>query len=44
MVANFRQGGAAINQLCKLQGLGLKVYELALEQPTGDITEATCSR
>ncbi len=39
MVANFRQGGAAINQLCKLQGLGLKVYELALEQPTGDITE-----
>ncbi len=39
MVANFRNGGAAINQLCKAFGLGLKVYELALSVPTRDITE-----
>jgi nicotinate-nucleotide--dimethylbenzimidazole phosphoribosyltransferase len=39
MVANFRAGGAAINQICKTFDLSLKVYELALEQPTGDITE-----
>jgi nicotinate-nucleotide--dimethylbenzimidazole phosphoribosyltransferase len=39
MVANFRNGGAAINQLCKAFGLGLKVFELALEMPTRDITE-----
>jgi len=38
MVANFASGGAAINQLCKTFNLGLKVFELALEQPTGDIT------
>ena len=38
MVANFAAGGAAINQICKSFDLGLKVYELALEQPTGDIT------
>jgi nicotinate-nucleotide--dimethylbenzimidazole phosphoribosyltransferase len=39
MVANFANGGAAINQVCKTFDLGLKVYELALEAPTGDITE-----
>jgi nicotinate-nucleotide--dimethylbenzimidazole phosphoribosyltransferase len=39
MVANFASGGAAINQICKSFDLGLKVYELALEMPTGDITE-----
>jgi nicotinate-nucleotide--dimethylbenzimidazole phosphoribosyltransferase len=39
MVANFRNGGAAINQICKSFDLGLKVFELALEKPTGDITE-----
>ena len=39
MVANFQAGGAAINQICKTFDLSLKVYELALEQPTGDITE-----
>ena len=39
MVANFAAGGAAINQICKLNNIGLKVYELALELPTGDITE-----
>jgi nicotinate-nucleotide--dimethylbenzimidazole phosphoribosyltransferase len=40
MVANFQAGGAAINQICKTFDISLKVYELALEQPTGDITEA----
>src|SRR5579871_1796292 len=39
MVANFTSGGAAINQICKTFDLSLKVYELALEQPTGDFTE-----
>jgi nicotinate-nucleotide--dimethylbenzimidazole phosphoribosyltransferase len=39
MVANFAAGGTAINQICKTFDLGLKVYELALEVPTGDITE-----
>lgn len=38
MVANFRNGGAAINQICETFGVGLKVFELALEMPTGDIT------
>jgi len=38
MVANFAAGGAAINQICKTFNLGLKVFELALERPTGDIT------
>jgi nicotinate-nucleotide--dimethylbenzimidazole phosphoribosyltransferase len=40
MVTNFQQGGAAINQICKTFDLGLKVFELALERPTRDITEA----
>jgi nicotinate-nucleotide--dimethylbenzimidazole phosphoribosyltransferase len=39
MVANFTAGGAAINQICKTFDISLKVYELALEKPTGDITE-----
>ncbi len=37
MVANFAAGGAAINQICAQSGLGLKVFELALEVPTLDI-------
>jgi nicotinate-nucleotide--dimethylbenzimidazole phosphoribosyltransferase len=37
MVANFAAGGAAINQLCRAYGLGLKVFELALDHPTPDI-------
>lgn len=40
MVANFQAGGAAVNQICKSFDLGLKVFELALETPTRDITEA----
>jgi len=39
MVANFTNGGAAINQICKAHGVGLKVYELALERPTQDFTQ-----
>ena len=39
MVANFQNDGAAVNQICKSFGLGLKVFELALEKPTRDITE-----
>jgi nicotinate-nucleotide--dimethylbenzimidazole phosphoribosyltransferase len=37
MVANSAAGGAAINQLCKTFDLSLRVFELALEHPTGDI-------
>jgi nicotinate-nucleotide--dimethylbenzimidazole phosphoribosyltransferase len=39
MVANFQAGGAAINQICKTFDISLKVYELALSHPTGDITK-----
>jgi nicotinate-nucleotide--dimethylbenzimidazole phosphoribosyltransferase len=39
MVANFQAGGAAINQICRSFDLGLKVFELALDNPTRDITE-----
>lgn len=38
MVRNFRAGGAAINQICAVFGAGLKVFELAIEAPTPDIT------
>jgi nicotinate-nucleotide--dimethylbenzimidazole phosphoribosyltransferase len=38
MVANFQHDGAAVNQICKTFDLGLKVFELALEVPTRDIT------
>ena len=49
MVDNFAAGGAAINQICRAEGLGLKVFDLALDFPTGDITveaaldERTCA-
>lgn len=39
MVANFTQGGAAISQICALHELNLRVFELALDMPTGDITQ-----
>lgn len=32
-------GGAAINQVCLAYDLGLKVFDLALDLPTGDITK-----
>lgn len=49
MVANFQSGGAAVNQICKAFDIGLKVFELALEVPTRDISadaaldEADCA-
>ena len=38
MVKNFRAGGAAINQLCRVADAELRVFELALEHPTADMT------
>lgn len=38
MVENFTNGGAAISQICALHELNLRVFELALDLPTGDIT------
>ncbi|MDP2734309.1 MAG: nicotinate-nucleotide--dimethylbenzimidazole phosphoribosyltransferase [Hoeflea sp.] len=49
MVENFAAGGAAINQICIAHDLGLKIFDLALEVPTGDISveaamdERTCA-
>lgn len=49
MVENFAAGGAAINQICVAHDLGLKIFDLALELPTGDISveaamdERTCA-
>ncbi len=40
MVQNFIDGGAAVNQLCSLANADLRVYEMALDEPTGDISEA----
>lgn len=40
MLQNFSAGGAAINQICGTFGIGLKVFELALDIPTADITLA----
>ncbi|WP_135501605.1 nicotinate-nucleotide--dimethylbenzimidazole phosphoribosyltransferase [Roseovarius aestuariivivens] len=39
MVANFRAGGAAINQLSDCAGAVLSVEALALDQPTEDFTQ-----
>jgi len=39
MVDNFSKGGAAINQICVAYNLGLKVYDLALDYPTENITQ-----
>lgn len=38
MVANFRAGGAAINQLSKAFGAEMSVYELDLDRPTADFS------
>jgi nicotinate-nucleotide--dimethylbenzimidazole phosphoribosyltransferase len=40
MVQNFIAGGAAVNQLCKAVDADLRVYEMALDQPTADFTAA----
>ena len=39
MVANFRAGGAAVNQLCAAFGVDLAVIPLDLERPTADVTQ-----
>lgn len=39
MLENFAAGGAAINQICASQGLGFKVFDLALDMPTMDIVD-----
>ena len=38
-VPNFIAGGAAVNQLCRVVDADLKVYEMNLDQPTGDIVD-----
>jgi nicotinate-nucleotide--dimethylbenzimidazole phosphoribosyltransferase len=38
MLDNFAAGGAAINQICAANGLGFKVFDLAIDMPTKDIT------
>jgi nicotinate-nucleotide--dimethylbenzimidazole phosphoribosyltransferase len=49
MLMNFSAGGAAINQICSTFDVGLKVFDLALDIPTKDITvepamdEAACA-
>lgn len=40
MVANFEQGGAAINQLAKTFGAKMDVHALDLDMPTQDFTQA----
>lgn len=37
MLENFAAGGGAINQLCAAYGLGFRVFDLAVDLPTGDI-------
>ena len=39
MVQNFIAGGAAVNQLCKTVDADLRVYEMNLDQPPGDIVD-----
>lgn len=39
MVANFERGGAAINQICAVNGADLTVIALELGRPTADFTE-----
>lgn len=40
MVANFRHGGAAINQLSKAFGATMTVHALDLDHPTADFTQS----
>ena len=39
MVANFKSGGAAINQICKLANIQLSVIPIDLEYPTRDFSK-----
>ncbi len=36
---NFISGGAAVNQLCRVIDADLRVYEMSLDIPTGDIVD-----
>jgi nicotinate-nucleotide--dimethylbenzimidazole phosphoribosyltransferase len=38
MMETFAAGGGAVNQICAAYDLGLKVFDLALDLPTSDIT------
>lgn len=40
MVGNFQAGGAAINQLCRVNGAQLQVIALELDRPTADFTQS----
>ncbi|CAN0271604.1 unnamed protein product [Discosporangium mesarthrocarpum] len=50
MMQNFVAGGAAVNQLTAMVDGDLRIYEMALDQPTADFTqgpamdEETCAR
>ncbi len=50
MVQNFIAGGGAVNQLAAMADADLRIYEMALDQPTADFTqgpamdEAECAR
>ena len=37
MIEHAAAGGAAVNQICAAQDLGLKIFDLALQLPVGDI-------
>ncbi len=39
MVKAFIAGQAAVNQLAEMNGADLRIYEMALDQPTADFTE-----
>src|SRR5438067_11950849 len=39
MVQNFIAGGAAVTQLCKVVAADLRVYEMNLDQPTGELVD-----
>jgi nicotinate-nucleotide--dimethylbenzimidazole phosphoribosyltransferase len=49
MLDNFASGGAAINQICIVNNIGLKIFDLAIDIPTHDflegpaLTEAECA-
>lgn len=40
MVQTFIDGGGAINRICGMMDVDLRVYEMALEEPTQDFTRA----
>ena len=39
MVRNFKNGGAAINQLCSLSNIALSIIPIDLQKPTKDFSE-----